>query len=109
MRRLFLAFALFAPAIAHAQVSVSGGIVQSVNGIAPNAGGNVLVPTTQFVTGFTPGSGGTVASLLSGTPCVSAIVGYYADVVDLYNNGVAGGGIDDVLRCRYDATNVLYK
>lgn len=111
IRRLFL-WALLALSIAQpvrAQTFVSLTGVQKVNSISPDATGNVVVPTTQFVTGFTPGASGTVANLLATVPCTSAIYGQYASVSDLYNNGVAGGGIDDILRCRFDASNSLYK
>lgn len=111
IRRIFL-WAILALALAQpvrAQTFVSSTGVQKVNSIGPDVSGNVVVPTTQFVTGFVPGASGTVANLLATVPCNASIYGQYASVSDLYNNGVAGAGIDDILRCRFDATNSLYK
>jgi hypothetical protein len=111
IRRLFL-WVLLALAVAQpvqAQTFVSSTGVQKVNNVGPDATGNVTIATTQFVSGFTPGASGTVANLLATAPCNASIYGQYASVSDLYNNGVAGGGIDDILRCRLDAGNSVYR
>lgn len=51
----------------------------------------------------------TVTQLLANFPAGPAYAGMYARVTDLYNNGVAGQGIDEVLRCRYNVTNGEYR
>lgn len=46
----------------------------------------------------------TVATLLASYPPSATYQGWYARVSDLFNNGAAGG-VDEILRCRYDGTN----
>lgn len=51
----------------------------------------------------------TVADLHSLYPPSATYANMSANVSDLYNNGVAGKGIQEVLNCRPDLTNGTYK
>jgi len=107
-----LALALFAisPPV-HAQLNIVQPVappvdlssyVQSVNTIPP-VSGNVSIPTSTFVPGFTPTSPGTWANLLSTAPCNSARLSNYAVVSDLYGSN---GSTNEVARC--GATGATY-
>lgn len=105
---LFLAILAWSQT-AQAQTFVAPTGVQSVNSVFP-VNGNVTIPTTQFVATCTPSSPCTVANILSTYPCSATWLGYYADANNLYNgtSTSTAGGIDDIIRCRYDATNAIY-
>lgn len=60
----------------------------------------------SFVNG---GAAQTVAQLMANYPAGATYSGLYARVSDLYSNGIGGEGVDEILRCRHDATNGLYR
>jgi hypothetical protein len=63
---------------------------------------------TSFVGG---GTAMTIADLMTNFPPAVAYKGLYARVNNLYNNvGTAtAGGVDDIVRCRFDAANGVYR
>jgi len=63
---------------------------------------------TSFVGG---GSAMTIADLMTNFPAGVAYKGLYARVNNLYNNSSASaaGGVDDIVRCRFDAANSTYR
>lgn len=63
---------------------------------------------TSFVAS---GTAMTVSDLMANFPAGAAYSGRYARVTNLYNNVsmTSAGGVDDILRCRFDATNNVYR
>lgn len=63
---------------------------------------------TSFVAG---GSAMTIADLMANFPASVSTKDLYAKVSNLYNNSSASavGGIQDILRCRFDVTNGVYR
>lgn len=62
---------------------------------------------TSYVGGGLPM---TVAQLYASYPASATTNGLYARVSDLYHNGAPGvGGIDDIVRCRYDVSAGVYR
>jgi hypothetical protein len=86
-----------------AEVTVPGLSTEQVLAlIAANA------PATQFVANGAPM---TIADLMANYPPSASVAGLYARVTNLYNNvsTSAAGGLDEILRCRFDATNNSYR
>lgn len=63
---------------------------------------------TSFVAG---GTAMTISDLMTNFPAGAAYRGLYARVNNLYNNVsmAASGGVDDIVRCRYDVVNNIYR
>jgi hypothetical protein len=84
---------------AYAPLSTLTSYAKTVNAVAPNPStGDVSIPVTQFVSGFTPSSPDTVANLIANAPCNAARVGMYAVVSNLYSS-VSGSTTNEVARC----------
>ncbi len=63
---------------------------------------------TNFVNG---GTSMTIADLLTNFPAGSGNNGKYARISNLFNgtSTSAAGGIDDIVRCRFDVANAVYR
>lgn len=63
---------------------------------------------TSFIAG---GSSMTISDLMTNFPAGATYAGKYARISNLYNNvsTTATGGVDDIVRCRFDATNSVYR
>ncbi len=63
---------------------------------------------TSFVGG---GNAMTISDLMANFPASAAYRGLYARVNNLYNNvsTTAAGGVDDIVRCRFDVVNNTYR
>lgn len=63
---------------------------------------------TSFVAS---GASMTISDLMANFPAGASYAGRYARVSNLYNNTsmTAAGGVDDIVRCRFDATNNAYR
>lgn len=63
---------------------------------------------TSFVAG---GSTMNIQDLMTNFPAAAIYSGKYARISNLYNNSSmsAVGGVDDIVRCRFDATNNAYR
>lgn len=63
---------------------------------------------TSFVANGTPMN---ISDLMTNYPAGAAYKGLYARITNLYNNVSlsAAGGVDDIVRCRFDATNGSYR
>lgn len=69
---------------------------------------DMIAAGSNFVAG---GSAMSIADLMANYPAGIAYKGQYARVNNLYNgtSAAATGGLDDVLRCRFDDTNSVYR
>lgn len=63
---------------------------------------------TSFVAN---GTSMNISDLMANFPAGATYTGRYARVSNLYNNvsTASAGGVDDIVRCRFDATNNIYR
>lgn len=87
----------------------SGGLSEdAAKALIASAIAALPAPATNFVRSGTPM---TIADLMTSYPAGSTYSGMYARVSNLYNGNTASsaGGIDEILRCRFDERNMIYR